>query len=140
MANRESPGAPSVLHLGLSRHRDQQNQQFSPAAALRASFGVGKTRKQYLGFAGRLDPRGKLRRVASLTLRVGSGVGAGFVGPLRSHVQIELQADEVRCTGVDGVRAAVRSGTMRRAMHTAHIAGSGSVTVSSGVGETRAAV
>ncbi|KAJ1139117.1 hypothetical protein NDU88_005494 [Pleurodeles waltl] len=53
----------------IRQHRDQQNQQFRPAAALRASYSVGKTHKQYLGFAGRRDSRVELRRAASLMLR-----------------------------------------------------------------------
>ncbi|KAJ1103042.1 hypothetical protein NDU88_000470 [Pleurodeles waltl] len=55
--------------MGLPLRRDQQNQQLRPAAALRASYGVGKTRKQYHGFAGRRDPRGELQRVELLTSR-----------------------------------------------------------------------
>ncbi|KAJ1201167.1 hypothetical protein NDU88_004981 [Pleurodeles waltl] len=62
-------GKRQKLHLGLSRHRDQQNQQFRPTTALWDSYGIWKTRKQYLGLAGRGDPRGELLRAASLTLR-----------------------------------------------------------------------
>ncbi|KAJ1107296.1 hypothetical protein NDU88_004688 [Pleurodeles waltl] len=59
---------------------------------------------------------------------VGSGVGAGVVGPLRLHaLRIELQADIVRCAGVDGVGAVVRSRMMQHAVPTGHGAGSGVV-------------
>ncbi|KAJ1169880.1 hypothetical protein NDU88_001768 [Pleurodeles waltl] len=76
-------------------------------------------------------------RAASLASQASvSEVSAEVIRPLKSHVlQIKLRADEVKNGGVDGVVAAVR-----RAVPTGHDGGSCSVSASSGVSETKAAV
>ncbi|KAJ1196778.1 hypothetical protein NDU88_000642 [Pleurodeles waltl] len=49
---------------GLSRRHEQQIQQFRPTAASQAGYCVRNTRKQYLGNAGRHDPRNEIRSAA----------------------------------------------------------------------------